>query len=88
MDTFSGYNQIQMDHEDEYKITFVTKKGLYCYKVMSFGLKNTEETYQWLIKKVFEKHLGRNMKVYVDDMLVKTVQTVDHVKYLNEAFDA
>ena len=40
MDVFSGYNQIQMAKEDQEKTAFVTSQGLYCYKVMSFGLKN------------------------------------------------
>ena len=40
MDVFSGYNQIQMAEEDQEKTAFVTSQGLYCYKVMSFGLKN------------------------------------------------
>ena len=40
MDVFSGYNQIQMAEEDQEKTAFVTSQGLYCYKVMSFRLKN------------------------------------------------
>lgn len=45
LDTFSGYHQIPMAPEDEEKIVFVTPQGLYCYKVMSFGLKNAWATY-------------------------------------------
>ena len=41
MDAFSRYNQILMDEEDQEKTSFVTNQGLYCYKVMPFGLKNT-----------------------------------------------
>ena len=46
MDAFVGYNQIRMAPEDEEHTTFVTPKGLYCYRVMPFGLKNTGATYQ------------------------------------------
>jgi hypothetical protein len=46
MDAFSGDNQIKMLPDDKYKITFVTNQELYCYKVMSFGLKNVGTTYQ------------------------------------------
>ena len=49
MDTFSGYNQIQMVEEDQEKTTFITSQGLYCYKVMPFGLKNAGATYQRLV---------------------------------------
>lgn len=34
MDAFSGYNQIQMAEVDQEKATFITDRGLYCYKVM------------------------------------------------------
>ena len=40
MDAFSGYNQIKMTKEDQEKTAFITSQGLYCYKVMPFGLKN------------------------------------------------
>ena len=45
MDVFSGYNQIKIKEEDQEKTSFVTSQGLFCYKVMPFGLKNTGATY-------------------------------------------
>ena len=48
MDAFSKYNQLKMDEVDQEKTSFVTSQGLFCYKVMSFGLKNAEATYQRL----------------------------------------
>ena len=47
MDGFLGYNQIKMAPEDMEKTMFVTLWGTFCYKVMSFGLKNVGTTYQW-----------------------------------------
>ena len=41
MDTFSGYNQIKMDEADQEKTSFITSQGLFCYKVIPFGLKNS-----------------------------------------------
>ncbi|XP_030923394.1 uncharacterized protein LOC115950318 [Quercus lobata] len=40
MDAISGYKQIRMAEEDQEKIAFIMSQGLYCYKVMPFGLKN------------------------------------------------
>ena len=45
MEAFSGYNQIKMDEEDQEKTVFIISQGLYCYKVMPFGLKNAGATY-------------------------------------------
>ena len=79
MDTFSGYNQICMNEEDQEKTTFVTSQGLYCYKVMPFGLKNAGATYQRLVNQIFSRQIGRNMEVYVDDMLVKSRKAELHL---------
>ena len=72
MNAFSGYNQILMKEEGQEKTMFVTSQGLYCYKVMPFGLKNAGTTYQRLVNQMFSRQIGRNMEVYVDDMLVKS----------------
>ena len=53
MDAFSGYNQIQMAEEDQEKTAFITSQGLYCYKVMPFGLKNAGATYQRMVNRMF-----------------------------------
>ncbi|GMH20140.1 hypothetical protein Nepgr_021981 [Nepenthes gracilis] len=86
MDAYSGYNQIRMDSNDEEHTSFMTDQGIYYYKVISFGLKNAEATYQRLANKVFESQIGRNMEVYVDDILVKSQLADDHVHDLGETF--
>ncbi|XP_058211645.1 uncharacterized protein LOC131323822 [Rhododendron vialii] len=86
MDAFSRYNQIQMHEEDKEKTSFITDRGLYCYKVIPFGLKNVGATYQRLVNKMFKQQIGRNVEVYVDDMLVKSAKARDHVTDLKEIF--
>ena len=76
-----------MAEEDQEKTAFVTIQGLYCYKVMHFGLKNVEATYQRLVNQMFEKQIGRNVEVYVDDMLVKSKEEEDHLDDLKETFN-
>ena len=78
MDAFSEYNQIKMAEEDQEKTAFITSQVLYCNKVMPFGLKNAEATYQRLVNKMFREQMGRNIEVYVDDMLVKSKEELTH----------
>ena len=53
---------------------------------MPFGLKNAGATYQRLVNKMFNKQFGRNMEVYVDDMLVKSKEELAHLDDLRETF--
>jgi hypothetical protein len=61
-----------MDEADQEKTSFITDRGLYCYRMMSFGLKDTGATYQRLVNKMFRDQIDRNIEVYVADMLVKS----------------
>ena len=87
MDAFSGYNQIRMQENDQEKTSFVTSQGLFCYRVMPFGLKNAGVTYQRLMNRMFAPQIGRNVQVYVDDMLVESRREEGHLKDLKETFD-
>ena len=87
MDAFSGYNQIKMEETDQEKTSFVTSQGLFCYKVMPFGLKNAGATYQRLVNHMFRPQIGRNVEVHVDDMLVKNQNEEIHLDDLQETFD-
>ena len=75
-----------MDKEDQEKTAFITSQGLYCYMVMPFGLKNAGATYQRLVNRMFNKQIGRNMEVYIDDMLVKSKEELAHLDDLKETF--
>ena len=54
---------------------------------MPFGLKNAGATYQRLMNRMFTPQIGRNVQVYVDDMLVKSRREEDHLEDLRETFD-
>ena len=87
MDVFSGYNQIKMDETNQDKTSFITSQGLFCYKVMPFGFKNVRETYQRLVNHMFRPQIRQNVEVYVDDMLVKSLDEGKHLDDLQETFD-
>ena len=86
MDGFSGYNQIMMALEYTEKTSFITEWGTYCYSVMPFGLKNTGTTYQRAATTLFCDMIQRDVDVYVDDMIVKSLDRADHWEALERFF--
>lgn len=56
------------------KKAFITNFITFCYIVMPFGLKNVDATFQRLMDKVFKDQIGKNVEVYVDDILVKSAE--------------
>ena len=62
MDGFSGYNQIKMASEDMEKATFITLWGTFCYKVMSFGLKNVGTTYRRAMVALFHDMMHKEIE--------------------------
>ncbi|KAG9450288.1 hypothetical protein H6P81_010253 [Aristolochia fimbriata] len=87
MDGSSGYNQIRMDPKDEELTAFRTPKGIFCYKVMPFGLKNAGATYQRAMQNIFDDFLHKRVECYVDDLVVKTKQRSDHLLDLRAVFE-
>jgi hypothetical protein len=86
LDCYSGYHQIDIKEEDQEKTVFITPFGTYCYTTMSFGLKNTGATYQRAIQKCFKSQLNKNVKAYVDDLVVKTRNSDTLIADLEETF--
>ena len=54
---------------------------------MSFGLKNVGTTYQRMMTRMFEPQLGKNIKLYIDDMMVKSKVVTEHVGDLGNIFE-
>ncbi|GJW10703.1 reverse transcriptase domain-containing protein [Tanacetum coccineum] len=86
LDVYKGYHQIQMAESDEEKTTFHTSQGVYCYTKMPFGLKNADATYQRLVDKAFDSQVGRNIEVYVDDLVIKSHTKAKMLRDINETF--
>ena len=82
LDAFQGYHQIPLALEDQEKTAFVTPIGNYYYKVMPFRWKNTRSTYQRMMTRMFEQQLGKNIEIYIDNMMVKSKLEFEHVNDL------
>ena len=87
LDAFQGYHQIPLASNDQEKTAFVTPVGNYHYKVMPFGLKNAGSTYQRMMSRMFESQLGKNIEIYIDDMVVKSKVVSEHLEDLGTILD-
>ncbi|GJX66586.1 reverse transcriptase domain-containing protein [Tanacetum coccineum] len=86
LDAYKGYHQIQMAKEDKEKTTFITSQGIFCYTKMPLGLRNVGATYQRLVDKAFHKQIGRDLEVYVDDLVIKSRTEDEIVRDIEETF--
>jgi hypothetical protein len=87
LDAYSGYNQIKLKKEDEEKTAFITPYGVFCYQVMPFGLKNAGATYQRMMQNCLGSQIGRNIQVYIDDVVITTREEKSLISDLAETFD-
>jgi len=70
--------------KDMEKTTFITLWGTFCYKVMSFGLKNAGATYQRAMVTLFHDMMHKEIEVYVDDMIAKSRMEEEHLVNLRK----
>jgi hypothetical protein len=84
LDCYSGNHQIALHPDDEDKTAFITPHNIYCYKVMTCGLKNDGATYQKAIQKCLKTQIGKNVEAYVDDVVVKTTKEGKLIANLTE----
>ena len=87
LDVFQGYHQKHLASDDHEKTAFVTSVGNYHYKVMPFGLKNAGSTYQRMMTRIFESQLGKNIEIYIEDMVMKSKRVSKHLEDLGAIFE-
>jgi hypothetical protein len=87
LDAYSSYHQINMNLEDDEKIMFITPFRGYYYVKMWFRLTNVWATYQKRVHIVLEPQVRRNVKAYIDDIIVKSKQLKDLLDDLKETFN-
>ncbi|XP_070025269.1 uncharacterized protein [Nicotiana sylvestris] len=76
-----------MDEEDAEKTAFITPWGMYCYKMMSFGLKNAGATYMRAMTTIFHDIIHKKIEVYVDEVIIKSRRSTDHIADLRKFFN-
>jgi hypothetical protein len=73
--------------EDEEKTAFITPYDVFCYRVMPFGLKNAGATYQRMMQNCLGSQIGRNIQVYIDDVVITTRNKESLINDLKETFN-
>jgi hypothetical protein len=68
-------------------LSFLTPFGAYCYKTMSFRLKNAGATYQSVIQTCLGEQIGDDAEAYVDDVVVKTKNPDMLIEDLKQTFE-
>jgi hypothetical protein len=71
----------------EKKTAFITPYGVFCYQVMPFGLKNAGATYQRMIQNCLGGQIGRNIQVYIDNVVITTREEESLISDLAKTFD-
>ena len=87
VDCYTGYHQILMDEENVEKTTFTMPWGVYHYRVMSFSLKNAGSTYMRAMTTIFYDMIHKEIEVYVDDVIIKSHESLDHLTHLKKFFN-
>lgn len=87
VDLASGYWQIKMDEASKEKTAFVTKYGLYQWKVMPFGLSTAPATFVKLIDLVLNELRYKSVIMYIDDLVIFSRSVEEHLIHLEQVFE-
>ena len=88
LDLQQAYHQVRLQEADVEKTAFLTHKGQFEYRVLSFGLTNAPATFQALMNRVLAPFIGKFCPVYLDDVLIYSKTTQEHGQHLRQILQA
>jgi hypothetical protein len=78
----SGYHQLKVRECDIMKTAFVSRYGMYEFRMMSFGLTNALAYFMYMMNKFFMEYLDKFIMVFIDDILVYSRSEEEHEGHL------
>ena len=88
LDLQQAYHQVRLEEQDIPKTAFITHKGQFEYRVLSFGLTNAPATFQAMMNNILSKYIGKCCLVYLDDILVYSKTAAEHLVHLRQILQA
>jgi hypothetical protein len=87
LDIVTAFNNLRIRQGDEWITAFITRYGLYQYKVMPFGLCNGPASWQRYMNTLFQQHLDSFVTIYLDDLLIYSETLEDYEKYVRTVLE-
>jgi len=87
LDLRSAYNLVRVKEGHEYLTAFRTPLGHYEYLVMPFGLRNAPSVFQRFIQDVLSDVIGKNVQVYLDDIIIYSTNLQDHISHVSNVLN-
>ena len=87
LDLRQGFFQVAMDEESQEKTAFVTRRGVYKFKVLAFGLSNSPAVFQRLMDLVLAGLTWEICLAFLDDIIVMSKDFNQHLERLGQVFD-
>lgn len=84
LDLKSGFHQILVHPDDQFKTAFHTHHGHFEYKVMPYGLTRAPATFQAIMNHILAPLLRKCVVVFIDDILIYSTTYADHIKHVEQ----
>ena len=83
----SGFHQLPINPDDKEKTAFICHAGLFNWLRMPMGLTIASARFQRAMEKVLEGLLGKFALLYIDDVIIYTLNESEHVRHLGPFFE-
>ena len=84
LDLQAGYWQIEIKPEDRPKSAFISRRGLFEYVTMPFGLCNAPSTFERCIELIMKGLQWKTLLIYLDDLIIFSSTFEEHIERLDE----